>query len=222
MEAVLKVGGSLSEDSIILTRLCQELRLLAKDHRILIVPGGGEFADTVRKLDKKYDLSDVVAHKMGILAMDQYGLFLSNITPDSFISYSLKKIRNSTKGKVPIFLPSKLMFRENPLENSWDVTSDTISAYIADLLQSRKLILITDVDGILSDDPKKTLDTKLLTELTTQELLNMNKRTSVDKTLPKILQQKKIDCYIVNGKFPERIRCILENKKPFDCTHVTV
>jgi aspartokinase-like uncharacterized kinase len=221
MEAVLKVGGSLAEYPASLARLCQKLSALAKAYRILIVPGGGKFADTVRKFDKTYSLSNMVAHKMAILAMDQYGFFLSDITPKSYVSYSLKEISNSVTGMLPIFLPSKLMFREDPLEHSWDVTSDTIAAYIAGLLHAEKLILVTDVNGIFSEDPKKKVDAKLIEELSAEELLGWNKRTSVDKTLPKILLQANLDCYVVNGGYPERIKLILENKKTV-CTHVTV
>ena len=221
MEAVLKVGGSLADDPASLTRLCQELSALAKAHRIAVVPGGGEFADTVRKLDRTYGLSNTTAHKMAVLAMDQYGLLLSDITPKSYVSHSLKEVSNSAKGTLPILLPSKLMFREDPLEHSWDVTSDTIAAYVAQLLDAEKLVLVTDVDGIFSEDPKKTLDAKLIEELSAEELLGWNRRTSVDKALPKTLLQAKLDCYVVNGGYPERVKLILENKKTV-CTHVAV
>jgi aspartokinase-like uncharacterized kinase len=221
MEAVLKVGGSLAENPTSLTKLCRKLSDLTKGYRIAVVPGGGEFADTVRKLDKTYGLLDVVAHKMAIVAMDQYGLFLSDVIPDSYVSYSLEEISNPVKDKVPIFLPSKLMFCEDPLENSWDVTSDTIAAYVAGLLHAEKLVLVTDVDGIFSQDPKQNVDTKLIEELSAKELLGWNRRTSVDKTLPKMILETKLDCYVVNGKFPERLGLILENKRTV-CTHVTV
>lgn len=219
MEAVLKVGGSLAEDPNSLTNLCQELTLLAKNHSIFIVPGGGKFADAIRKLEETYSLSDMVAHKMAILAMDQYGLFLSDITPDSNVSYLLEEISNIMNGKLPIFLPSQLMLREDSLEKSWDVTSDTIAAYIAGKVNAQKLVLVTDVDGIFFEDPKKNSDTKLVEELSAKELQGWNKRTSVDKILPKMLLRTKIDCYVVNGNYPKRIRSILE-KKPTICTHV--
>jgi aspartokinase-like uncharacterized kinase len=221
MEAVLKVGGSLAEDPTSLTELCQTLGVLAVAYKILIVPGGGEFADTVRNIDKVYGLSNTAAHKMAILAMDQYGFFLSGITPNSITCYTLDEARNSAKGKLPIFLPSQHMFREDPLENSWDVTSDTIAAYIADRLDAEKLILVTDVDGIFIEDPKKSPDSKLIQEVSAEELQGWKKRTSVDKTLPKTLLQSNRDCYVVNGRYPERIRLILENKKTV-CTHITV
>jgi aspartokinase-like uncharacterized kinase len=202
-------------------RLCQELSALAKTHIITIVPGGGEFADTVREFDKRYNLSDAVAHKMAILAMDQYGLLLSSITPNSYISYSLEEISNPMKGSLPILLPSKLIFHKDPMEHSWDVTSDTIAAYIAQLLHAEKLMVVTDVDGIFFQDPKKSLDVKLVEDLSAKELLGWNRRTSVDKALPKMLLETNLDTYVVNGRYPKRIRLILKNRKTV-CTHITV
>ena len=221
MEAVLKIGGSLAEDPTSLKRLCQELSVLAEAYRILIVPGGGEFADTVRKIDKVYGLSNAAAHKMAILAMDQYGLFLSDISPNLIVCYALDEVGNYAKEKMPIFLPSQHMFREDPLDHSWDVTSDTIAAYTADQLDTKKLILVTDMDGIFSEDPKKSQCSELIQEVSAEELQDWNKRTSVDKTIPTILLQSNRDCYVVNGRYPERIRLILENKKTV-CTHITV
>ncbi|MGD8506800.1 MAG: delta 1-pyrroline-5-carboxylate synthetase [Candidatus Bathyarchaeota archaeon] len=221
MEAVLKVGGSLSEYPASLKRLCKELDSFAKDHKLLIVPGGGRFADVVRDSDKAYGLSNIVAHKMAVLAMDQFGLFLSDIIPDSYVSSSLEKVKNSPSGTLPILLPSKLIFEKNPLVSSWDVTSDSIAAYVAGLLHARKLILVTDVDGIFTENPKKGLNAKLITDISAGQLLSWNKRTSVDKTLPKMLPKTRSDCYVVNGKHPRRIKAVLEERKSV-YTRITV
>jgi aspartokinase-like uncharacterized kinase len=158
---------------------------------------------------------------MAILAMDQYGLLLSDIRPNSYLLSSLKEINNAARGMLPILLPSAFMFREDPLEHSWDVTSDTIAAYVAGLLHAEKLILVTDVDGIFCEDPKKNLGATLIDELPAKRLLGWGKQTSVDKALPKILLQTKIDCYVVSGRHPKRIKQILEDMKTI-CTHVTV
>lgn len=221
MEAVLKVGGSLAEYPASLKRLCKELAILAGDHKLVVVPGGARFADVVREFDRTHGLSSTAAHKMAVLAMDQYGMFLSDITPNSFTSYSIEKIKDSPKGKLPIFLPSRLIFREDPLEHSWDVTSDSIAAYVAGVLHAEKLILVTEVDGIFTEDPKKSLNAKLLSEVSAKRLLGWNKRTSVDKTLPKMLLKTKLDCYVVDGKHPERIRAVLKGQRAV-CTHITV
>jgi aspartokinase-like uncharacterized kinase len=213
MEAVVKVGGSLAEYPDSLRKLCKRLASFAMDHKILIVPGGGKFADAVRDLGENFGLSNSVAHRMAILAMDQFGLLLLDVTPNSFVTYSLEEVKSSSIGRLPIFLPSKLMFRKDPLEHSWDVTSDSIAAYIAGLIHADKLILVTDVDGIFTEDPRKRFDAKLMVDMPTKQLIGWNKRTSVDKTLPKILQKTKLACYVVNGKHPKRIKAVLEDEK---------
>jgi aspartokinase-like uncharacterized kinase len=221
VEAIVKVGGSLAEDPASLRTLCQELSMLAKTHRILVVPGGGKFADVVREFDQKFSLSNTIAHKMAILAMDQFGLFLSNITPSSHVAYALKEAeRLSGAGMLPILLPSRLMFRRDPLERSWDATSDSIAAYVARVLHAKKLVLVTNVDGIFTSDPKEDLNARLIGKLSAKELLSWNKRTSVDKLLPKMLLRTRLDCYVVNGKYPERIRAILEDGETI-CTRIT-
>lgn len=222
MEAIIKVGGSLAEDPASLKALCQVLSVLAKTHRILIIPGGGKFADIVREFDERFNLSDTVAHKMAILAMDQFGLFLSNIAPNSCISYALEKAEKlSATGKLPILLPSRLMFHKDLLEHSWDVTSDSIAAYIAGLLHAKKLILVTDVGGIFTNDPKTDLNARLIEELSAKELLSWNEETSVDRFLPRMLLTVRLDCYVVNGKYPKRIKAILENEETL-CTRIVV
>jgi hypothetical protein len=120
---------------------------------------------------------------------------------------------------VPIFLPSRLMFQDDPLEHSWDVTSDSIAAYVASRLNADKVILATDVDGIFTSDPKKHSDAKLLKRASASELLKLIQRTSVDQFLPKLLLKTQMDCYIVNGKYPERIEAILAGQHTI-CTLV--
>ena len=72
--------------------------------------------------------------------------------------------------------------------------------------------MVTDVDGVYTDDPKTNPEAKLIKKLFANELLAMNKRTSVDKTLPKLLLKMPVDCFVVNGLFPERVEAVLDGK----------
>jgi hypothetical protein len=212
MDAVIKVGGSLAENPAVLKTLCNRLSEITKKHSI-IVPGGGKFADAVREVDQRYALSADTAHRMAILGMDQFGLLLAQIIPNSCATYSLSDAKQLSERKAaPIFLPSRMMFKENPLEASWDVTSDSIAAYVASRLKADKVILVTDVDGVFKSDPKKHSDTKLLSKLSASELLAFSQRTSVDKFLPKLLLKTRLDCYVVNGAYPERVTAILSGQ----------
>ncbi|MEM2098589.1 MAG: hypothetical protein QXU99_02415 [Candidatus Bathyarchaeia archaeon] len=210
MDATIKVGGSLAENTVMLKTLGNTLCEIAKNHSIVVVPGGAKFADTVREYDQKYHLSANTAHKMAILGMDQYGLLLEQLTPNSCITYSLNKADQISKeGKIPILLPSKVAFREKMLEASWNVTSDSIAACIGWKLKTSKVILVKDVDGIFDRDPREYPTAKLLPTLSPNELLTFTQATIVDKFLPKILMKTRLSCYIVNGAYPERLKAIL-------------
>jgi aspartokinase-like uncharacterized kinase len=187
---------------------------------ILGGPGGGKFADVVREFDQQFALSCDISHRMAILGMEQFGLLLSNIIPDSCATYSLNEAKQLSESQtVPIFLPSRLMFREDSLENSWNVTSDSIATFIGSRLCVNKVILVTDVDGIFTKDPEKYSNAKLIKKLSAGELLKFGKRTSVDQFLPKLLSKTQTNCYVVNGKYPERIEAILAGQDTI-CTLV--
>lgn len=208
---VVKIGGSLALYPERLRALCVKLVEVSHKHKLLILPGGGEFADTVRDLDKRFNLSPKSTHRMAILGMDQYGYLLSDLMPGS---HTPNKFEDAQKlllqDKLPVFLPSNFLFEDTSLENSWHVTSDSIAIYIAGKLQAEKVILLKDVDGVYSSDPKKFSDAKLIEKISVRKLSEMDNGTSVDKFLPKLLMQLKIECFVVNGLYPERMQAILE------------
>jgi aspartokinase-like uncharacterized kinase len=220
VDAVIKVGGSLAETPEVLRDVCNKLSELAEKYTITIVPGGGRFADVVRDFDQRFSVLPEVAHHMAILGMDQFGLLLSAITPGSIAARKLNDLEKiTTEGKVPIFLPFNTMLDEDPLPNSWDVTSDSIAAYVAKRLGAAKLMLVTDVDGIFTKDPKKNADAALMQEVSAAELLKLDRRTSVDQFLPRLISEARLDCYIVNGKYPTRINRVLEGQRTI-CTRI--
>jgi 5-(aminomethyl)-3-furanmethanol phosphate kinase len=223
VDAVIKVGGSLAENPKTLKALGEELCSIAKTSSIVVVPGGGKFADAVRKLDSKYSLPAPLSHKLAISAMDQYGMFLSNDFPDCCCCCdSLKAAQKlAEEGAVPIFLPLKLLSQEDPFKPSWDVTSDSIAAYVAVKVNAAKAVFVTDVDGIFTKDPKKYPEAKLLQNISARALMKRGERTSVDKFLPIFLMENTLNCYVVNGEYPKRIDAILLNQETV-CTRISV
>ena len=220
MDAVVKVGGSLASDPAALRVLCAELAKTAEKIRFLVGPGGNEFADVVRTVDAKFGLSSQVAHRMAVLGMDQFGLLLSDLIPKARVAFSLSVVEGlSGSGRVVVLLPSRLVFRARSLPSSWDVTSDSIAAYVAGRLAAGKLVLVTDVDGVFSADPKVDARAELIGEVSASGLSELGVRTSVDKFLPSMLLKYSLDCYVVNGRFSERVTQLLTGEKPV-CTHV--
>jgi aspartokinase-like uncharacterized kinase len=189
------------------------LAKLSKIYQLLIVPGGGPFADVVREMDRQYNLSDTTAHWMAILAMDQYGFFLSNLSENTTTTLSINDAKELAKtNKLPILLPFRVLYEQDPLEHSWEVTSDSIAAYIATLMNAESLILLKDVDGIFERNPKKETS-NLIRKVNRHNLAAFKMQRCVDKSFPKILAQNAISCWILNGKYPSRILEILKRKK---------
>ena len=68
--AVVKLGGSTADHK----EMDVWTTALAAAHvPLVIVPGGGAFADHVRDEQGRLGFSDAAAHAMAILAMDQFG-----------------------------------------------------------------------------------------------------------------------------------------------------
>lgn len=188
---VIKIGGSLIGSARDLVCVIHEYAL-DEGERILIVPGGGVFADTVRTASTTYDISDEAAHWMAILAMDQYAHYLADGTPAGLIT-EIDPIRVGTS----ILLTYDLLKRsDSEIEHTWDATSDTIAGWIASRLDA-VFIKVTDVDGIFREGV-------LLSEITAEELMEMGE-TCVDPELPELLLSRSLDCQVVNGRHPDYV-----------------
>jgi aspartokinase-like uncharacterized kinase len=209
---VIKIGGSLAQNPKALRTLCQKLSILAKEHSIVIVPGGGQFADCVRGTYKQFMLSETSTHYMAILGMDQYGWMLADLISNSQIAENLKSVNNAGAGLV-VFLPSNLMRADEELPKSWEVTSDSIAVYIAEKLGTKNVLLLKDVEGIFTEDPRINPQAKLFEHLTIKELAEMENKTCTDAYLPKLLDTLKMDCHIINGLYPNRVETALNKQK---------
>ena len=217
---MIKVGGSLAVDPPVLRALCVEFSRVAVGCRVVVVPGGGEFADVVRDVDARFGLGSWVSHRMAVLGMDQFGLLLSDLIPGCRVACSLGVVGGlAGSGRLVVLLPSKLVFRARSLVASWDVTSDSIAAYVAGRLGAGKLVLVTDVDGVFTGDPKVDAGAELVEELSASGLLEWGVRTSVDLVLPRVLLKFGLECFVVNGYFPERVAQVLAGKKTVG-THI--
>ena len=221
MAVIVKVGGSLAETPKALENLGSYLSKESPKNNFVVIPGGGRFADIVRDVDEQFRLPPILSHRMAILAMNQYGLLLSHFIPDSKLTESIEDIKEIAKsGKVSILLPYRQLLDEDPFVPSWDVTSDSIAAYFAVKLGESKVVFLTDVDGIYDTDPKTSPDAKLLSEVSTRDLLSRSKRSSVDKFLPTFVKENRLTCYVINGKHPDRLEKILSGNKDVICTKI--
>ena len=204
---VIKVGGSQARHDA-LPDLCTVLGRTAGVHPLLIVPGGGGFADAVRECAERFPLSNTAAHWMAILAMDQYGLVLADLIPGSRAVRTLSEAEAAVgEGRVPVLLPHDGLRRTDPLPHSWDVTSDSIAAWVAAQASASRLVLVKDVDGLYLGNPK-TQGAVLMENIDPDQLQGNN---GVDRHMAAMLERAAFETWVVNGRAPERVRQLLDH-----------
>ncbi len=175
MLTVVKVGGSLGRGDA-LKALCATLGELGARHRMLIVPGGGEFAEAVRNADRRFGLADATAHRMAILGMEQFGLLLRDLLPDA--------------ARSAVVMPAGLPLEALP--ESWTVTSDSIAAWVASQVGADRLVLVKQVDGLFARGA-------LLERLSVAELAAL-RPGGVDEYLPVLLESAPFETWVIGAE----------------------
>jgi (4-(4-[2-(gamma-L-glutamylamino)ethyl]phenoxymethyl)furan-2-yl)methanamine synthase len=144
VDVVVKIGGGLLADPPGLRTALSIVSTAARETRIAVVPGGGPFAESVRVADAQMSLDDDAAHWMAILGMDQYAHLLASVGHPAFVPVSrVNEIEAAVSaGRAPVIAPFAWLREADPLSHSWDVTSDSISAWIAGRLRAGRLVLV--------------------------------------------------------------------------------
>ena len=143
LEIVIKVGGALLAHRPRFDAVMAEIGAAARERAILVVPGGGPFADAVREVDRQIHLADDTAHWMAVLAMDQYAHVIAERLMGGQIVDAPRTIAAAlAAGRVPVLAPFRWLREADPLPHSWEVTSDSIAAWIAGALGARCVVLV--------------------------------------------------------------------------------
>ncbi len=207
IETVIKVGGSLGQSNT-LPNLLQKITEISSRHKIMIVPGGGIFADAVREYDRRFGVTADAGHWMSILAMDQYGHLLSSMLANSVLVRGLASAREALlHGQIPVLLPYDLIRETDALPRSWGVTSDSISAWLAELAGARQLVLLKSVDGLFHGNDARKGEVQL--KKTESWAPGAGYQGVVDHYFSTILQKITMDPWLVNGNHPERLEQLL-------------
>lgn len=215
IKQVVKIGGSLFPNYAI------DLAKKLENTNSLIVLGGGEFANLIRKYDSEINFSQETNHWTAIDCMDIIAKLVNDKVESTKLVYSIDDaIAISNEGFTPIFVVSKFLREDDPFECSWDVTSDSIAAYISHLLNAN-LLIVTNVNGIYTQEPKESGST-FISKIDAKTMLNFPE-SSIDVMLPTLLLKFGTNCYVVNGKYPERVLSLIDdniNDYNFDYTQI--
>ena len=218
MDFLLKIGGSLVNHPEVFKKLMTNLSEWSKNKKFGIITGGGILADKIRDFYEIYSLSEDNANWMAIKTQDILSSLINSMIENSILVDDLAGIKEIPNDQIPIIEPYKILRKSDELPHSWSVTGDAIAIYIGKLLKVKNIILVKDVDGIFEDFTNPSAPKMLLKSLNLTQLGAL-KSSCIDSYSTKLLRDSKINLYLVNGFYPDRILAILSGKEPI-CTKI--
>ncbi|AIZ55969.1 isopentenyl phosphate kinase [Candidatus Methanoplasma termitum] len=251
---LIKLGGSVITDKTqyrtfnkdTISRLCKEIR--ASEADTLIAHGAGSFGHVLAKefslqngfsrpeqipavARVQYDVRELNLMvinellKAGIPAisippgscfmMDNGELILEN--PEVLLSASRMKI-------MPVMFGDVVFDRT---KGFGICSGDQIMEVLCKLYDPKKVVFVSDVDGLFDKDPKKNPDAKLLREVTSDILKKVSGKSSVDDVTGGVMAKAESmlrmtspgrDCILVNGSVPGRLQSLLKGEKVISTT----
>jgi aspartokinase-like uncharacterized kinase len=138
---IVKIGGSLAQDPLLPVWL-EQLSALGGG-RVVIVPGGAGYADAARLAQNAWQLNDLAAHNMAILGMGQFAFMLHGLCPELVLASDERELERTVhSGRVALWMPLEMLRREVDELTTWDVTSDSLSLWLANRLNAERVILV--------------------------------------------------------------------------------
>ncbi len=183
---VVKIGGGLLRADGLdgLRRACAEVTEIAARRPVLVVPGGGPFADAVRAVDTQVGLSDGAAHALALRAMDQLGVLLAELLPGAELLMRLVPPR-----ALALLVTAPAFADRRDVPESWAVTSDSLAVLAAAAIGADEAVLLKPVAGLVARWPS---DEPPMSALTGSELRALQARgggRAVDLYLPEAMRR---------------------------------
>lgn len=150
---IVKLGGSLARSPLRETWLAA---LVGWGRPLIVVPGGGPFARAVQDAQEAMGFDDVAAHHMALLAMEQYAVSLAARSDILLLSRSRRAIDEALQaGKIPVWLPTDMVLGAADVPASWDVSSDSLAAWLSGICGARRLLLVKSCDLVAPASAEK-------------------------------------------------------------------
>ena len=188
----VKIGGSLYDSRYLVEWLFAINEYSAKN--IVIIPGGGPFADQVRHADEMHHLDQTHAHNMAVMGMQQYGTLLVSLCPNIVLANTVDKIHMAwKKSKVAIWEPYDMLREECDLDRSWDITSDSLSVWLSNKLGLKNLLLVKSSNDVLKE----------------KNIENLSNKNCIDPHFCEYVNLSKINAYVLHKSELNKLKNLL-------------
>lgn len=145
---VIKLGGSLLDMNGLVPAL-RCWRAAQRPMSDVMLVGGGDLADVVRRAFARHALSEEAAHWLCIRLLGVTAELVARLLPEGvLVKRFAQLLRPQDEPRLVIFDPERFLREEEPalspepLPHTWDVTSDSIAARLARCLAADELVLL--------------------------------------------------------------------------------
>jgi aspartokinase-like uncharacterized kinase len=147
---VYKLGGSLL-DLPDLAGFVRAIIAVRQDAAALVVVGGGAVADVIRDWDRHHHLGDDTSHDFVLQAMRLNEGLLEKLLPEARVVRSARQVEQANAAGETGLLCSHCFLGwaeatgHPALPRTWKLTSDSIAAFVAGILNADELVLLKSV-----------------------------------------------------------------------------
>ena len=148
---VCKLGGSLLDWEGLPAALAS-IEQQWQGQSLVLVVGGGETADLVRRWDRLFHLGEERAHWLALDSLALNEALVTELWPRLRPVRSRAQVEAAHRDGVPALICASCFVRwgerqpASPLPHTWQVTTDSIAAWVAQLVAARELVLAKSVD----------------------------------------------------------------------------
>lgn len=224
---VIKIGGHgiIDYGKRVVQPLAEEIGRLSADHQLLVVTGGGTRVRHIMDIGLDLDMPIGVLSELAGKISEQNAIMMAILLS----RYGGTRIKRDDLLELPLLLKMKCLpvthgtppfgLYEPPVETGRipAFRTDTGAFLIAEAVGARRCILVKDVDGLYTANPKTDKKAKLIRKISAEELLEMDlEDLVVERKLVELLEVSTNirEVYIVNGHKPGNLEKVIEGKNP--------
>ncbi|ASJ16966.1 uridylate kinase [Thermococcus chitonophagus] len=210
MRIVFDIGGSVlvpeKPDVSFIKKLAYELIKVSEDHEVAIVVGGGRVAREYIGVASEFGANETFKDYIGIQITRANAMLLIAALKERAYPQVVEDFWEAWRAiqlkKIPV------MGGTHPGH-----TTDAVSALLAEFLKADLLVVVTNVDGVYTDDPKKNPNAKKISVMKAEDLLKLVSRgvekagasTVIDQLAAKVIVRGGIKTYVIGKEDATRM-----------------
>ncbi|MFH1588683.1 MAG: UMP kinase [Candidatus Diapherotrites archaeon] len=211
---VISAGGSLffdgKPDSVKIAQFAQAItELRSRGYSFVIVVGGGKTARNYVSAAKALGANNFELDEIGIQCTRLNASIMINALENAYPS-----VLTDVKEAKNVILSERIAVFGGLMPG---ITTDAVSALIAEYLGAIGLVNLTNVDGVYSADPKKSERAKFFPALGYEKLITLLKVSDskpgqnliLDLPCALIIKRSKIKTYVLNGNDLENFKSMV-------------